>query len=163
MATGNGTSGNVAWSGSARSRLYLEMIASDRHESDPDARVLRTMKANYGPKGGELRIKWKAGVFVADAAPDSLDRMAAGAKAERVFLRLLADFTAQGRYVSASPSSTYAPAVFAAHPAAEGMTKRALTVAMNALFQRGEVLVSEHGKGQKARKHIALARAHGNG
>lgn len=157
MSTGNGTSGNVAWSGSARSRLYLERIASEGHEADPDARVLRTMKANYGPKGGELRITWKAGVFVADATPDSLDRMAAGAKAERVFLRLLADFTAQGRYVSPTPSVSYAPIVFAAHPKAEGMTKRALQAAMNALFERGEIIVATHGRASKERQHIAIA------
>lgn len=163
MATGNGTSGNVAWSGSARSRLYLERIISEGHEADPDARVLRTMKANYGPKGGEVRIIWKAGFFSAHAAPNCLDRMAPSGRAERVFLRLLSDFTAQGRFVSASPSSSYAPTVFAAHPNADGMTKRALAGAMNALFQRGEILVSEHGRGAKARKHIALARGPGNG
>lgn len=157
MASGNGTSGNVAWSCSARSRLYLERVASNGHEADQNARILRTMKANYGPKGGEIVMGWKAGVIVADATPDNLDRMAAGAKAERVFMRLLSDFTAQGRHVSASLSFSYAPTVFAAHPNAEGMTKRALAAAMNALFEAGKVVVAEHGKRAKARKHIALA------
>ena len=163
MASGNGTSGNVAWSGSARSRLYLERVASEGHEADQNARILRTMKANYGPKGGEIVMRWKAGVFVADATPDSLDRMAAGAKAERVFMRLLSDFTAQGRHVSASPSSSYAPTVFAAHPNAEGMTKRAFAVAMNALFEAGKVVIAEHGKGAKARKHIAVSGGQNHG
>jgi len=115
------------------------------------------MKANDEPKGGQIVMRWKAGVFVADATPDSLDRMAAGAKAERVFMRLLSDFTAQCRYVSASPPSCYAPTVLAAHPNAERMTKRALAAAMNALFEAGKVVIAEHGKGAKARKHIALA------
>ena len=58
-------------------------------------------------------------------------------------------------YVSASPSSAYAPTQFAAHPKAEGMTKRALRSAMEALFHRGEIEIAQHGKGWKARSHIA--------
>ena len=90
-----------------------------------------------------------------DGTPDQLDRMVVGAKAERVFMRLLADFTAQGRYVSHNPSSSFAPTVFATHPKAEGMTARALKLAMNTLFDRGEICIVERGTGAKARKHIA--------
>jgi hypothetical protein len=54
-----------------------------------DVRVLRTKKANYGRTGGEINLKWEAGVFVAEAQPMGLDAVAAGAKAERVFLKLL--------------------------------------------------------------------------
>ncbi|MGB3316841.1 MAG: ATPase, partial [Albidovulum sp.] len=84
-----------------------------------------------------------------------LDRLAIGAKAERVFLRLLDAFTAQGRYVSASPGPTYAPAMFASHPEVEGCTKRALKGAMDALFGRDKIEVATHGKGAKARSHLA--------
>ena len=155
LSSGAGTSGSTAWNNSVRSRLYLSRIAPDGQEIDPDKRVLATKKANYGAIGGEIAMTWKAGVFVVDGTPDQLDRMAVGAKAERVFMRLLADFMAQGRYVSANPSSSFAPTVFASHPKAEGMTDRALKLAMNTLFERGEIVISEHGKGAKARKHIA--------
>lgn len=162
MSSGSGTSGSTAWSNSVRSRLYLSRIAPDGHEIDPDKRVLSTKKANYGRIGGEIAVTWRAGVFVPDGTPDDLDLMAAGAKAQRVFLKLLADFTAQGRYVSASPSSTFAPNVFATHPKAEGMTARALKAAMNTLFDKGEIVNAEHGKGAKARTHIALAGGQSN-
>lgn len=163
LNSGTGTSGSTAWSNSVRSRLYLSRIAPEGHEIDPDKRVLSTKKANYGRIGGEIAMTWRAGVFVADDTPDNLDRMASGAKAERVFMKLLADFTAQGRYVSASPSNTFAPTLFAVHPKAEGMTARALKSAMNTLFDRGEIVIAEHGKGAKARNHIALAGGQSDG
>lgn len=153
MASGNGTSGNVAWSGSARSRLYLDRIASEGQEADPDARVLRTMKANYGPKGGELRITWKAGVFVADATPNSLDRMAAGAKAERVFLSLTRIFAEQGR--SASPM--LAPKEYAGHPKSEGITKKAFTLAKDNLLDQGKIMIISDGPPSKQRKRLVVS------
>jgi len=76
-------------------------------------------------------------------------------KGERVFLKLLDTLTAQGRYVSANPGPTYAPTQFASHPEAEGCTKRVLKAAMDKLFGRGEIVVTEHGSGAKARSHIA--------
>lgn len=27
-------------------------------------RVLKTMKSNYGPAGGEIRVRWRDGVFI---------------------------------------------------------------------------------------------------
>ena len=158
MATGSGDSGNVAWSASARARLYFEkQKTGEGHEENPDARVLRSMKSNYGPTGQEIPVTWRSGVFVVDAPEAGLDRVARLAKAERVFLSLLRTFTEQGRWVSASPSNTFAPTVFADHPKAEGITAAAFKGAMNALFDRGEIVVAEHGKGAKTRKHIAFA------
>lgn len=157
MSSGSGTSGNVAWSGSARSRLYLERITSDHGDEDnPDARVLRTMKANYGPKGGELRITWQNGVFVADALEGSLDRMARNARAERVFLSLLRAFAEQGRKVNHAGGPTYAPNVFAAHPDREGMTKSALKSAMDALLSRGAIRIAEDGPASKRRQYLEV-------
>ncbi|MEM9899905.1 MAG: AAA family ATPase [Pseudomonadota bacterium] len=155
LSSGTGTSGSTAWNNSVRSRLYLTRIADNGFEPDPDARVLSAKKANYGRTGQEINLKWEAGVFVAEAQPEGLDRLAAGAKGERVFLKLLDAHTAQGRYVSASPGPTYAPSQFASHPDAEGCTKRALKSAMDALFGRDEIVIATHGKGAKARSHIA--------
>jgi RecA-family ATPase len=145
LNSGSGMSGSTAWSNSVRSRLYLSRIAPDGHEPDPDKRILATKKANYGRIGGEIAMTWKAGVFVADGTPASLDRMATGAKAERVFMRLLADVTAQGRRVNAAGGPNYAPKIFAAHPKCEGITVRAFRAAMEALLSRCEIRVSLDG------------------
>lgn len=157
LSSGTGTSGSTAWNNSVRSRLYLERIIADGYEADPDKRVLSTKKSNYGRIGGELSVTWKHGIFTRDAAPQGLDKLAAGAKAERVFLSILASYEAQGRHVSAQPGPTFAPTQFAKHPDAEGCTKHALRSAMEALLSRGAVEIGTHGTGAKARSHLQKA------
>ena len=85
MATGSGLSGSTAWNASVRARLYLGRVTDSGYEGDPDARRLSAKKANYAPAGGEIALRWREGVFVPDGQAGGLDRMAASAKAERVF------------------------------------------------------------------------------
>ena len=136
MASGSGTSGSTAWSNSVRARLYLERIVDEgNREIDPDLRVFRVKKSNYGPVGLELRLRWQNGAFILDGKPASFDKMAAQAKAERVFLDLLAIFESQDRDVSPNRGPTYAPTEFAKDPDANGVNKRALEVAMAQVAQ----------------------------
>ncbi|WP_299837499.1 AAA family ATPase [uncultured Jannaschia sp.] len=145
LSSGSGTSGSTAWNNSVRSRLYLERITDQGFEPDPKARVLRTMKANYGPTGGEINLTWNAGVFEAEKQPEGLDRVAASSKAERVFMKLMAEVTAQGRRVNPSGGANYAPKLFAANPGAEGVTKRAFGAAMETLLRNGRLSIGEEG------------------
>lgn len=157
MASGSGLSGSTAWNNSVRSRLYFERVKDETgFEPDPDARRLVGKKANYSRTGDEIGLRWADGVFVAEAPASGLDRMAASAKAQRVFLKLLRRFTEEVRYVSASPGPTFAPAIFASHPGAEGCTKRALRAAMDTLLGSGAIHIAQHGTGAKARSHLAL-------
>lgn len=157
MASGSGTSGSTGWNNSVRSRLYLERVVEGGYEAKPDARVLRTMKANYGRTGGEINMTWKNGVFVPDAQESGLDRMAATAKAERVFLKLLRLFSEQGRRVNHAGGPTYAPNLFAGHPGSEGMTKRPLRAAMEALLAQGKIRVAQDGPASKRRSFLEVA------
>jgi RecA-family ATPase len=153
MATGSGLSGSTAWNASVRSRLYLERPEG---EADRDRRRLVAKKSNYSRGDEEIKLTWREGVFVTDAVPDALDRMAAGAKAERVFLKLLDALTAQGRYVSATPGTNHAPKVFAAHPDAEGVTRSGFSRAMDVLFGRGTIAVEDYRTpDRKTRQRIA--------
>jgi hypothetical protein len=136
LSNGTGLSGSTAWNNSVRSRLYLKRITDNDYEPDPDARILTTMK----PDSGTL-------------LPD----LGSTAKAERVFLKLLALKSEQGVRLSASPGPTYAPAQLAKHPEAEGMTKRALATAMEKLLQSGRIAVAEHGRGESKRRHLVIA------
>ena len=64
MQSGSGTSGSTGWNNSVRSRLYFDRVKdADGKEIDTDLRVLKVMKANYGPVGMELRLRWVKGVF----------------------------------------------------------------------------------------------------
>lgn len=157
MSSGSGSSGSTAWSNSVRSRLYLSRVINDGYEGDANARILQTKKSNYGPTGEQINLRWADGVFepVIDAL-GPLERMAATARAERVFLRLLGEITEQGRYVSAQPGPTYAPTVFEKNPSAEGVSKRAFCAAMEKLFSAQKIRVAHHGKGTKQRSHIEV-------
>ena len=129
-----------------RSRLYLETIKDGAGEEiAQDIRLLRVMKANYGPAGQELRLRWRNGLFVLDGSGGGVDRLIADAKAERVFLDLLAAFAAQGRHVSPKISNTYAPAVFEKHPNAEGVTRKAFASAMERLLTARRIRVDTIG------------------
>ncbi|MFN3824094.1 MAG: AAA family ATPase [Pseudorhodobacter sp.] len=157
LISGSGTSGSTAWSNSVRSRLYLSRVVQDGYEPDPCARMLETKKANYGPVGGEIAMKWQAGVFVAEATPTGLDKLAVGAKAERVFLALLRTFAEQGRKVNHAGGPTYAPKLFASHPNAEGVTKVAFKGAMDALLTRGTICIAKEGRPSKERQFLKVS------
>lgn len=156
MSSGSGLSGSTAWNNSVRSRLYLERVIVDGYEADTKVRRLTSKKANYGPTGHEIGMKWQAGVFAAEAPETGLDKMAATAKAERVFLRLLRQFTDQGRRVNANGGPTYAPKVFAESTEAEGVTKRAFKAAMDALFHAGKIKNETTGPASRAVTFIAF-------
>lgn len=157
LSSGTGTSGSTAWNNSVRSRLYLSRITDDGFEADPDRRVMTTMKANYGRVGGETYMKWVKGAFVAEVQPSGLDALAAGAKAQRVFMKLLATFTAQGRQVNHAGGSRYAPKLFAEHPDNEGMTKRAFKAAMEGLLAAEKIKIETEGPASRRTSFIVEA------
>lgn len=156
LNSGSGTSGSTAWNNSVRSRLYLERIVQDGYEPNPDARVLRTMKANYGRTGGEINLTWRNGVFVADAPVTALDRMASTAKAERVFLALLRLVNDQGQTVNSNAGAYYAPKFFADHPKSEGVTKSAFRAAMQTLLAEGKIHIVKSGPASRQTSHLEV-------
>jgi RecA-family ATPase len=160
LTSGSGTSGSTGWNNSARARLYLERFkTSEGKELDPDLRILRVMKANYGPAGQETRLRWSNGCLVLDGQTGSLDKIAEDAKAERVFLDLLATFTAQGRVVSDSSGANYAPAAFANQGSAP-MSNKALKAAMERLFLAKRIRAEPYGPPSRQRRRIIEETAH---
>ena len=159
MNNGSGTSGSTGWNNSVRSRLYLERVIQEGNEHNPDARILRTKKANYGRTGGEIALTWREGVFIADAPTSGLDRIALNANAERVFLKLLDDFTAQGRNVKSANATGYAPKVFVNSGRSEGLTKQQLHEAMERLFTKGQIVEVLGGSGPPSKHTKRIVRA----
>ncbi|MCE6951684.1 AAA family ATPase [Cereibacter sphaeroides] len=157
LNSGSGSSGSTAWNNSVRSRLYMHRVTDGEHEPDPDKRIVATKKANYGRTGGEITLTWRNGIFWPDPTETGLDRMAASAKGERVFLKLLAEATTQGRKVNHAGGPTYAPKVFAASPGAEGMTAKALRSAMEALLHKGRIKIAKEGRPSKERQFLEVA------
>lgn len=154
MQSGSGTSGSTAWSNSVRSRLYLEIPRANGVATDQLARVLTTKKANYGPAGREIRLRWQDGTYEPVIEQPAVERTAAHKAADDAFLGLLATFEAQGRTVSSKPSPSYAPKVFAEHPDANGFTKRALCDAMERLLKINRITVVKFGPASKQRSTL---------
>jgi RecA-family ATPase len=162
ITSDRGTAGSTAWNNSVRSRLFMKRVTrQDGHstvEDDPDSRILAVRKSNYGRTDHQLRIFYKAGVFVVEAQGGHLDRVAHNAKAERVFLSLLDDFLAQGRTVKSVRASGYAPKAFVETGRAEGLSKSDLHAAMERLFAKGEIVEELGGSGPPSRQSKRIVR-----
>jgi RecA-family ATPase len=144
IASGSGISGSTAWNNSVRSRLYLEAA-----KDDPDARVLRFMKSNYGPKGEPLALRFQRGVFV----QDEVTAAKTPAEADAMFLAMLDKYAKQSRWVSTNKSSTYAPKVFADDKSC-GFKSADLKDAMDRLLERKEIVAEQHGPQSRQRTRL---------
>lgn len=130
----------------------------DGSEDDQATRLLETKKANYGPIGERIRLRWEAGRFVALDEPrtESGDPIAQATKAERVFLHLLRWHLQRDKFVSPNKSVSYAPKVFASHPQAEGMKARQFEAAMTILLDQRRIEIYTHGSPSSRRQHIGF-------
>jgi RecA-family ATPase len=160
LKSGRGTSGSTAWNNSVRSRLYLDHN-KDAHsqEADPDVRVLRIMKANYAPIGGEIRLRWFQGVYILDTpsgTSPAWTRQAAEQNSDIVFLQLVEAYRRDGRNVSSSTGPNYAPVIFSRDHRAAGVSKKALEAAMNRLFDAKRIKTIPVGPPSRQRKTIVV-------
>lgn len=154
MQTGSGTSGSTAWNNSVRSRIYL--TRPEGKDVDPDIRVLKTMKANYGAVGDEMKLRWRAGVFVLDDGlpPEALAFVEK--RHEEIFLALLQKLSDQGVNVTATPCSTYAPTVFLKHSEAKGLKRDNLVDAMRRLMDEGRIRMVTEGSASRKRSRLVV-------
>ena len=77
LSSGSGLSGSTAWNASVRSRLYFKRAIFDKgEEPDPDLRVLEVVKANYGPVGETIMLRWDNGLFLPVAGQSTLEKLA---------------------------------------------------------------------------------------
>lgn len=157
MASGTGTSGNVAWNNSVRSRLYLErrFIRDGNRiiEEDGDARILSVKKANYAKGGDQIVLRWERGVFVRERE-DERDEGDIKKRAERVFMTLLLKYIRQKRAVSDKSGKNYAPSVFAGDDANEGITRQQFASAMNRLFDDEKIRVDVIGPPSRQSRNV---------
>jgi RecA-family ATPase len=154
IANGTGSAGSLGWANAVRSRLFLSRRKDENgHELDPDARVLTTTKANYGKQGEVVDLRWHDGRFIAEG--DGFDDLESREdKSDRVFMKLLDRFTAEGTNVSRNTGHTYAPKIFSEQPDAERCTRDDLKGAMSRLFLNGLIRNGEHSSKGKPVSHI---------
>lgn len=150
--TGTGASGSTAWNNSVRSRLYFERIKdTNGHEYNPDARRLKVMKSNYGRTGQEITVAWKDGIFIAEQDGGATDT---NARAERIFIALIEQLSAQGRYLN----DLHAPKTLSEMQGSEGLTKKTIKDAMERLFVNGKIGKREIIENRRPRSVIMILR-----
>jgi RecA-family ATPase len=141
MNTGTGMSGSTDWNNAFRSRLYFQRVKIDGQELNENLRTLEGKKANYSAKGAKIDLEWKDGLFVPVHGPLGLDKLAADAKAEDVFLTLLKRFNAQGRNAGVRKGTSYAPALFAEEPDNQRLGKAQFAAAMTRLLAAEKIRI----------------------
>jgi RecA-family ATPase len=148
----SGLSGSTAWHNSVRARMYFKKAPGE----DKSLRVLEVKKNNYGPEQENILLRWRDGVYVVEPGAGTLERLAADAEIDHLFLKLLRQFAEQGRTVSDKKSPTHAPSLFADEPEAKATkaTKKALAEAMARLFTAGKLRVVTIGSASRMRSHI---------
>ena len=130
--------------------LFLEIAAND-------LRQLEFKKNQYGPTGETIVLRYQNGMFLPLPGMASLDKAAQEAKADQIFLELLARFTTENRNVSDKKGPSYAPAFFAKEEEAKraGLTGKALEAAMRRLFKAGAIWNEPYGKPSRLHHRIA--------
>jgi RecA-family ATPase len=154
MSSGSGSSGSTHWRNAVRAGLYLRPEGDD---APADRKVLEVKKANYGPTGLMLKLRWCAGAYVLEDGGAPVGRAEAAAEVERTFLRLLDSYTAEGRPVSDVAGLHYAPTLFSRDPDRCGVTKAGFTAAMLRLLRAKAIRVEEVGPPSKRRRRIVPA------
>ena len=104
VSSGEGAGFSVAWSNSARSRLYMEHAKDAEPTSGRFA--LSRKKSNYSARGGELDLVYDRGALITESATTGgLVASIRERAARKAILRLLAQCETIGRSVPYSPNA----------------------------------------------------------
>jgi RecA-family ATPase len=156
ITAGTGRGGSMDWQNATRARLHLETVQG---ADGITGRVLEVKKSNYGPIGDKVTLQWEDGCFVIEgsaAGQAAPYRAAAQRTLDDLFVRLLEERNAQGRWVTPSKAAGYAPKEFAAMPAAGGATAMALAHAMERLLATKHINVETFGPPSKQRQRLVV-------
>jgi RecA-family ATPase len=152
MSSGTGRGGSMDWQNATRARLYLRSVDND--DGSTTARELEVMKTNYGPPGEKQKLRWEDGCYVLESSAPSPRKAAAAHKIDDLFIRLLEERNAQGRWVTPNKAVGYAPKELAAMPSADGCTTAALANAMERLLADKQIIVEAFGPPSKQRQRL---------
>jgi RecA-family ATPase len=156
ITAGTDRGGSMDWQNATRARLHLETVQG---VDGITGRVLEVKKSNYGPVGDKVTLQWEDGCFViegSDAGHAAPYRAAAQRTLDDLFVRLLEERNAQGRWVTPSKAAGYAPKELAAMPAAGATTAIALAHAMERLLAAKHITVEMFGPPSKQRQRLVV-------
>jgi hypothetical protein len=102
--------------------------------------------------GETITLRWTNGLFLPVSGVSNLEKLAAERRREELFLKLLEQFTRQGRNTCDKAfASTYAPTLFAKEDEAKqvGIRKADLEAAMRRLFSTDKIHLKPYGPPSK--------------
>ena len=115
-----------------------------------------TKKINYGKVGNELRMRWHDRIFVLDDGKPTALCGLLNRRHDEKFRNLLSAVNRTGQRVASTRGVNYAPAILAARPDAEGVTKKQFEAAMQRLLAEGIVKVVWEGPPSKQRQRLIV-------
>jgi RecA-family ATPase len=154
ITAGTGRGGSMDWQNATRARLHLETVQGS---DGITGRVLEVKKSNYGPVGDKVTLQWEDGCFVmesSEAGQAAPYRAAAQQTLDDLFLRLLEERNAQGRWVTPNKAAGYAPKELAAMQGAGTVTALAFAHAMERLLTAKRIAVETFGPPSKQRQRL---------
>jgi hypothetical protein len=140
LNSGSGTSGSTQWSNAVRSRLYFAAVKKS-DDDETDICELTVKKANYGPTGEAVRVRWHQGLFVPAGSVGTLERVSAEADIDQAYLDCLDAAAARFLDVGEAPGRAYAPTIFEKMPQARSFKSKALAASQQRLFEAGRIEV----------------------
>jgi RecA-family ATPase len=164
LNSGTGSAGSTAWNNAVRSRLYLtrpnrrrpDQPQEQEDDGDPNARVLKTMKANYGAAGGKIPLLWKDGDFVRqdEQAVSFVDRL----DIDRLALDALHELVGRDSKVPLDPhAATAFPNAARKLPKCRHLSQPVLIGALDRLLVSGKVVKVTMGPLSKRRIYVRPA------
>lgn len=150
-------SGSTAWPNASRSMVNIK---PPKEENDPF--ILEVGKANYVKAGKQLPFYWCNHALVGEKDAPMFVRAEQNAvrlqREDEAFLACLDELTNYGLPVSPKTSPNYAPARFESMPAARGLNRKCLALAMDRLLAAKAIEVYDHRNTSKGRTTKALRR-----
>jgi len=137
---GTGESGSTHFFNGVKSFLYLT-----KQDADPEQKQLVFRKGNYGPPVSTIPIQWERGRYARVQAMSDLQKLAAEAEIDEVFLRCLALRTARRFEDGPNTGKNYAPNIYAAMQEADGRTSKAFAASMQRLIAAGRIEIIKVG------------------
>jgi RecA-family ATPase len=148
---GTGRSGSTGWNNAGRWRNNFTRV-----KDEDGLRQFEVVKNNYGPEGEKVRLRWDRGVFVPEGSTPAPARAAAIASVDALFIKLLEERNAQGRWVTPRKAVGYAPKELATMTGAGGVTSDAFGSAMERLLTENKVAVETVGYKSKQRQRLIV-------
>ncbi|MGB6284482.1 MAG: AAA family ATPase [Xanthobacteraceae bacterium] len=154
-ASHEGLAGTTQWHNAVRARAVMKSVKPE-DGIDTGLRAITFHKNQYGPASATCYVRYESGLFlpVEGMATDATERIV---QAESIFVTLLKRFTAQNQMVSHNTGRAYAPARFAEHPDAQGITKKEFARAMQRLLDAKIIEIRTWGRPSRLTHYLAMA------